>query len=316
LAAPCVFKVEPPGDDEQVHIALLTAGAQSLGMSTPSTPAPTELRHDQRWFAGFTLAMQQIEQVLQRSPWVRAVNDPQDILTMTDKVRCQQHLAQHGLAVARFWPDVLGYEHLRALMQQQGLDRVFLKARFGSSAAGVLAYRRNGRGQEQATTTAHLQADRGSARWVNVKRVRSYHRAAEVRAVVDMVAQQGAYAEAWLPKPRKGTGHFDVRVLTLGGRAAHRVARLGRRMLTNLHLDSERADPSELLSAEGLQRLLQMAETAAQSFPRSQVIGFDLVARDAGAHVLEANAFGDLLPGLLWKGQDSYSAASCLRFQQ
>ena len=44
------------------------------------------------------------------------------------------------------------------------------------------------------------------------------------------------------------------------------------------------------------------AAQAARAFPHSHVTGYDLVVRHGQAHVLEANAFGDLLPGLLWQG--------------
>jgi D-alanine-D-alanine ligase-like ATP-grasp enzyme len=51
-----------------------------------------------------------------------------------------------------------------------------------------------------------------------------------------------------------------------------------------------------------------VARQAAQAFPASHVIGFDIVAHRGEAHVLEANAFGDLLPGLHWRGHCTYTA--------
>ena len=99
-------------------------------------------------------------------------------------------------------------------------------------------------------------------------------------------------------------------MLALDGRPAHRVARVGLRPMTNLHLDGERADPAALLDADELALAERLVVDAARAFPRSGVIGFDLVVRGAAGHVLEANAFGDLLPRLLWRGLDPYGAAA------
>lgn len=309
LGRPCCFKIEPPGDDPQAHAALLRLGCRELGRAECAPPEHGELLATDAWFAGFGLAMQRLQALLAGLPQVRVLNPPRDILAMTDKLRCQQHLQAHGVPTPPLLGAVGGYEEFTSLLDRHAAGRAFLKARYGSSAAGVIAYRRNGRGQEQATTSAHLVAGGKGPALFNVKRLRSYHRQAEIRQVVDLVAGQGAYAELWIPKPRCGAGHFDVRVLTVGGRASHRVARIGLRTLTNLHLDSVRADPAHLLAPQDLQVMEATAERAARTFASSHVIGFDLVVRRGAARVLEANAFGDLLPGLLWHGRDAYAAA-------
>ena len=58
----------------------------------------------------------------------------------------------------------------------------------------------------------------------------------------------------------------------------------------------------------GMATLEAAGALAAQAFPHNHVTGYDLVVRRGQAHVLEANAFGDLLPGLLWQGADTYAA--------
>ena len=201
-----------------------------------------------------------------------------------------------------------GYEHLQALLHEHQLDRVYLKPRYGSSASGVVAYRRNRAGRQQATTSAALSRAEGRTRLFNVKRMARYETAADIAALVDALAAQELYAEAWLNKPRCGDSHYDLRVVTVAGQPAHRVARIGDRMMTNLHLDNRRGDASGLLNAADLDALEQTAALAARAFPASHVTGYDLVVRHGQAHVLEANAFGDLLPGLLWQGIDTYTA--------
>ncbi|XVJ70974.1 MAG: hypothetical protein HEQ39_16145 [Rhizobacter sp.] len=321
LREPCVFKIEPPGDDEQVHHRLLTWGSQHIGHTSPAPLAFGELGAGDVWFQGFSLAMRQLESSLQGIPHVQVVNAPVDILAMTDKWQCQERLQAQGINTPARLGLVSSYDDFLALLDQHQLDRAFLKARYGSSAAGVVAYRRNRRGMEQATTSAQLVSSDvklqsgkpARAQLFNVKRLQTYSSAAAIRQVIDLIAAQGAYAEAWIPKPRSGAGHFDVRVVTLAGQARHRVARIGLRPMTNLHLDSQRADCAVLLSRADIGLLEATAEQAARAFANSHIIGLDMVVRPGSAQVLEANAFGDLLPGLLWDGKDTYEAASsCL----
>jgi hypothetical protein len=310
LQAPCRFKIEPPGDDPVAHLQLLHDGCALLGRSPVDAPERGELLAADAWFAGFSRALQRLARQLAALPHVQVVNAPDDILAMTDKLACQQRLQAHEVPTPPLLGTVRNHDHLMALLDAHGTDRVFVKARYGSSAAGVVAYRRNRRGQQQATTTAQMHGD--GRRLFNVKRISSYRQADEVRRVIDLVAAQEAYAEVWIPKPRCGNGHFDLRVLTFAGRAAHRVARIGQRPMTNLHLDSARADPAQLLTPDDLTAMTTTAERAARAFAHSTVIGFDLVAQRGRAHVLEANAFGDLLPGLLWQGRDTYATALSL----
>lgn len=310
LARPCVLKIESPGDDPGLYYALLQDGCRALGVAVPRPPEHGELSLSAAWFTGLTGAMNRIAATLARLPHVRVLNAPDELLLMTDKLRCQQHLQAHRVPVPPLLGPIEGDAHLRALLDTHGLDRVFVKARYGSSASGVVAYRRNRRGAEQATSSAHLVQGPDGARLYNDKRLRRYERRADIAQLVDLLATQGAYAEAWLPKPRHGKGHYDLRVLTIGGQPAHRVARVGAAMMTNLHLDNRRADADALLDAADQAALAQAARQAASAFPASHVIGLDIVARHGRAHVLEANAFGDLLPGLLYRGLDSYAAQS------
>lgn len=308
LDQPCVFKLEPAGDDPAVQASLLADGCMAAGIAKPGPLEHGELAVSGAWFIGLEQALLRLEQQLAAMPHVRVMNAPREALLMTDKLACQQHLAGHGVPVPPVLGVVEGYDHFRFLLEQHGLDRAFLKTRYGSSASGVVAYRRNRRGAEQATTSAQLVQGAGGPRLYNSKRMSRYHLAGDVKSLVNLLAGQQAYAEAWLPKPRAGNGHYDIRVLTLGGQPAHRVARIGTRMMTNLHLDNRRAATDSLLDAASSTALESVARQAAQAFPASHVIGLDVVAQRGAAHVLEANAFGDLLPGLLWQGQDTYTA--------
>jgi glutathione synthase/RimK-type ligase-like ATP-grasp enzyme len=307
LSHPCTFKIESPGDDPALHYRFLQEGCQLNGQPIPEIPEHGQLSVSASWFAGFSAAMERLAASLASRAHVRVFNAPHELLLMTDKLRCQQHLQSHQIKIPRLLGPIENFGHLQALLDEHGLDQVFVKARYGSSAAGVIAYRRNGRGAQQATTSAQLVQGAQGARIYNVKRLRRYDRPADIAQLVDLLAGQHAYAEAWLPKPRCGNGHYDVRVVTLGGEPAHQVARVGSRVMTNLHLDNRRAAIESLLDLTDQLALAQTARQAAAAFPASHVIGLDVVVRRGSAHVLEANAFGDLLPGLLHQGRDTYA---------
>ena len=308
LRQPGWLKIEPPGDDPAAHLLLLQAGCRLLERPLVATPAHGELLAMDAWFAGFNAAMQALETQLAGLPQARVLNAPAEISLMTDKLACQSHLAAHGVPIPALLGPVHGYDHLQSLLQEHDLDRVYLKPRYGSSASGVVAYRRNKAGQQQATTSATLHRTEGITRLMNSKRMARYESEHDIAALVDALAAQELYAEAWLNKPRCGDSHYDLRVVTLAGRPAHRVARIGKQMMTNLHLDNRRGEASGLLNAADLAALEAASAQAARAFPHSHVTGYDLVVRQGQAHVLEANAFGDLLPGLLWQGIDTYTA--------
>lgn len=311
LGAACLFKIEPPGDDPAAHLRLLQDGCRRLDRPAPRAPEHGELLAMDAWFAGFSAAMARLSGQLADLPSAqvaKVMNAPSEIRLMTDKLACQRHLAEHGVPTPALLGRVHGYDHLRSLLKEHGLDRVYLKPRYGSSASGVVAYRHNHAGREQATTSASIVRTGGAVQLFNVKRIVRHEQTADIAALVDALAAQQLYAEAWLDKPRHGDGHYDLRVVAMAGRPAHLVARMGTRMMTNLHLDNQRRDATELLDAADMAALEAAVLRAASAFPASGVAGYDLVVRRGQARVLEANAFGDLLPGLLWQGQDTYAA--------
>jgi hypothetical protein len=308
LESLCLFKIESPGDDSDVQYRLLQHGCDLLQRAAPQRLAFGELRDTDAWYAGLAVALSRVKMQLAARSHVQTFNDPDEILLMTDKLVCQHHLLGQLVPIPLVLGTIQNYAHLRTLMKDFDLDRVYLKSRYGSSAAGVLAYRRGRKGREQVTTSAQLVHTGGKASLYNVKRLRQYEKRQDIVQVIELLAGQQAYAEAWIPKPRIGNGHYDVRALTLAGQPAHCVARIGALTITNLHLDNQRGDTSKLLDAADQLALEKIVRQAAASFPRSHVIGFDLVVRHGEAHILEANAFGDLLPGLLWQGHDTYSA--------
>jgi hypothetical protein len=197
-------------------------------------------------------------------------------------------------------------------MREAGLRGVFVKLAHGSSASGVVAYRTGG-GTQEALTTVEMVRQGGEMRLYNSRLIRRYQRPAEVAALIDALVREGVQVEEWLPKAGLDDHVFDLRVVVIAGAARHTVVRMSRSPMTNLHLLNRRGDTSAVaarMGPEAWQAARRTCERAAAVFPDSLHLGVDLlIAPDYRRHaVLEANAFGDLLPGALSEGQDTYEA--------
>ncbi|WFE36154.1 STM4014 family protein [Micromonospora sp. WMMD975] len=235
------------------------------------------------------------------------LNAPADVATLCDKRRCHAVLSAAGVPVPAALPPVTGYAALRDAMAAAGWPRVFVKPAHGSSAAGVLALAVGPRGV-RADTTVESTPDG----LFNSLRVRRLTDESTVAAIVDQLAPDGLHVERWLPKAGLRDRVVDVRVLVVAGRPTHAVVRAARGPLTNLHLGNARGDLAELRAAAGpaaWSAAMETCERVAACFAGSLHVGVDLMFRTGWRRhaVAEANAFGDLLPGVVTDGRDSYA---------
>lgn len=306
-------KIDSPGENPIVTDALVRRGWQRLG-AQGAPPAP--LNHGETipgawWYTGFS---DLLRQVMQRIGWITSLNllnDLSDILYMTDKYRCQQVLHAAGAVVPQLLGFVRSAEELFDTYDARSAPRLFIKARYGSSAAGVVALARHRDGRYAATTSARFGTD---GRLYNHLRVSRLNDRRDIHRLIDRLAVQGAYAERWIAKPRAPTTrdlHHDLRVVAFRGRARQRIARLSAAPLTNLHLGNRRTLPHWHDAADDA-ALERASATAAAAFPGARSIGLDLILRGGQAVVLEANAFGDLLPGLVHDGCTTYDDQAAL----
>ncbi len=318
-------KLDSPGESAALEQALIRDGWKRLGQPGPP-PQPLahgELAYRHFWHAGFAEALRRLEdaalgRAMDGTMDGRWLNAPRDILRMCDKRDTQERLIAAGIDTPPLLGPIDGYAQLRDRMRVECVDRVFVKPRFGSSSAGVVAYRCHRDGREAAYSSAELVRDANGARLFNSLRPRRYSQREDIAALIDAVAAQSAYAEVWVAKPRAPSGgaHFDLRVVAFAGRARQRVARVAAQPMTNLHLGNRREAVETLLDATAIARIEDTVASAARVFPQSASIGFDLIPSQHRVLVLEANAFGDLLPGLRWRGLDTYDdqAAWCASF--
>ncbi|MET9780363.1 STM4014 family protein [Nocardiopsis alba] len=263
---------------------------------------------------GFVRALERLSTVVASTPDAHLLQDPADLVDMCDKRRCHARLEAAGIPVPPALPGpITGYGHLRSLMAEHRMPRVFVKPAHGSSASGVIALSTASGGRVRAVTSAALRrSEDGRAELYNSLRLRTYTDEAEVAAVVDALAAEGPHVERWSPKASLDGRVVDLRVLVVAGRATHVVVRSSRSPLTNLHLGNARGDLEALRSSMGpgsWGEAMSVAERAAAVFGSTLHAGVDLLISPDRRRftICEVNAFGDLLPGVLHEGRSTHA---------
>jgi hypothetical protein len=271
--------------------------------------------YPRQWYLGWQHCLQTWAGQLAGKFPEQVLNHPDEIAIMFDKPSCQQRLQQQGIPIPESLGPITDYDHLQAEMERRDCQRVFVKLANGSSASGVVAYEQR-QGAARAITTVERVVEDGELRFYNSRKVRQYRNPREIADIVNFVTGETAQVEAWQPKARLQGREFDVRVVVIAGHARQVVLRLGNSPMTNLHLGNERRPISDAprdlpagLTPDNWQAMLQTCERAAACFPQSFYCGIDLLIapnlRDY--FILELNAFGDLLQGITWQGQDTYT---------
>ncbi|MBC6459039.1 STM4014 family protein [Actinomadura sp. HBU206391] len=293
-----LLRVDSPGEDPEADALLRGPGD------------PARVGGGARWHRTFTGALRRIGAAAGQA---EMLGDAGEIAVMFDKRRCHARLQAAGVPVPPALPEVHGHDELRARMREAGWRRVFVKPAHGSSASGVVALQ-TAPGRVKAVTSA-VAGPRGLH---NSLRVRSYGTEREVAALVDALAPDGLHVERWIPKAAVGGRVIDLRVVVVDGTPTHAVVRASDNPMTNLHLGGVRGDLDAVRSAlgpAGWQRALDVCARAAACFPRSLMVGVDLLIGIGWRRlaVAEVNAFGDLLPGLTGlpgsaaEGKDTYT---------
>ncbi len=316
-----VLRIESPAENFEVFKRLVARGAYVAEDSRIEPADALALPEDfgrvylgRQWYLGWRSLLQHVDRCLGElgGDRPRLMNAPEDIALLFDKPACQARLAAAGVDVPAMLGQPANYDDLRDLMAQRGINRVFLKPAHGSSASGVAAYRVQ-KMREQAITSAKLVQTPQGPRLYNSLAIQRYEDPREIRQLVDLICAERAHAERWIPKASAQGGTFDLRMVVIGGRCAHSVVRIAQSPMTNLHLGNRRGDLDRLVAQLGAARWQQarrLAERAAACFDSSLYVAVDmLVATGMRTFaVCEANAFGDLLPRITWRGMSTYEA--------
>lgn len=307
IPAGSIIKIDSPGENATVRKQLIQKGT-----GLPETGYESGLIHNLKsWYAGYCLLL---DEIIEKLPANRHyyMNAVADIQLMFNKPACQHVLLQKGVPVPRQLPQVHNYTALLTAMQQQRMPQVFIKPSHASSASGVIAFRKNGN-RVQAVTPVEMDNTSGHLRLFNSLKVRTYRDETEIAAMINLIIQEGAHAEEWIPKATLNDRYFDIRVLVINGQARHTVLRTSKGVITNLHLGNKRGDMQDFINSMGqtaLDAAHRLAEQVAACFPQSLYMGVDILpaANRRDMYVLEVNAFGDLLPGLLHNNENCCEA--------
>src|SRR6266540_1667539 len=309
-----VVRIESPGKDFEVERALIAAGADAADADERFDRG--RILYPRQWYLGYCATLRLIELQLAECPPPRPLpqwmNSPAEIALMFDKIACHQALGSRGAPVAPSFGAVGSFDELGERMKERNWRRVFVKLAYGSSASGVVAYQTDGR-RHQATTTVETARRDGELRLYNSRRIRVYRDWREIAELIDALCRHRVHVEQWLPKAGFDNRTFDLRVVVIAGRACHTVARLSRSPMTNLHLLNERGDEDavrERVGRAAWDAAMLDCERAMECFPESLYAGVDLLFTPDFRRraVIEVNAFGDLLPGVFWQGQETYAA--------
>jgi hypothetical protein len=332
-----IVRIESPGKSIEAERALIALGAGAMEENREpgaridpegALALPEEkgrIRFPRQAYLGFRALCDRLAGEIAGAPGVGVMNAPGDIAVMFDKRLCHARFMAMGIPVPRSLGPVRSWDDLLEAMRAARLRRVFVKLAHGSSASGVVALR-EAAGKLTAITSVERIRRGGATILYNSRSIRHYTRLDEIADIITLLCREGAQVEEWLPKASIEGKPFDVRVVTIAGSAAHSVVRIGNSPMTNLHLGNPRGDAAALLDAigpEAWEEAKAICERAAAVFPASLYAGVDLLisspqrpnakaGRASAARlrhaILEINAFGDLLPGVLHAGRDTYGA--------
>lgn len=311
--APRVVRIESFGEDAAVEQALLRLGysdAASAGAwaLSPDELAAYALRHGEvlcprQAYFGLVRQLTRLSEVFAERPAWRILQPPAEIARLFDKRACWRLHRKAGLSVPEAAADVESPEDLRDEAKARGWKSVYVKLRSGSSASCLGLW-------DLRQYTLRTSLEREGGRWFNSLKLRTYRGREAVDEVLAFLVREGAHAENALPKAQRDGRYFDLRVLVIDGEPAFVVERQSPHPITNLHLGGKRGDVEALRARMGPAAWDALLETARRVFDLHGCfhLGVDAaVLRGFRDHaVLEANAFGDLLPNLERDGRSVY----------
>lgn len=317
-AAGTFVRLDSPQDDVPTGRCILRLGIAPMATAgrTPLSaaeiarlvPARGELLHPLQWFLGFRRLLGELAKRWDgHATWM---SHPHAVATMFDKAACRRLWAAAGLPVPASPACPRAYDELRAHLQSPHA-RLFVKLRYGYSAAGAVALEWCG-SRVRAITTVETAIDAGRTRFLVCRRPRILLKETEIAQLINALAEHEIVVEQWLPKAQWKGLSFDVRVVLIRGRVAHVVGRASTAPFTNLNLGARRMSREVLMQhLRDWDALAALAEQAAACFPTAGTMGLDVLVRPCRRRLvlLEANAFGDYLPGLRYEELTTYEAA-------
>ena len=310
-------RIESVGEREDVTRRLLRLGYEDARLAGVSTAAPSTLdapiAHGRilaprQAHLGFERYLNRLEGVFPGRPGWSVLSPVPAIRALFDKRVTSARYRALGVPT----PDSLVAADptaLRAEMRRRGWNRVYVKVSCSSSASCLAVF---SLAPERLMTTVELDGDA----MFNSLRVQRVDDADRVERVLGFLLREGAQIERAEPKARlegpdhEGRAFMDCRILAVAGEPAFTVVRLSRHPITNLHLGGFRGD-LDTFHRRVPPHVLEAAHESCRVIAREHGclhVGVDVLftPRFDGHRVIEANAFGDLLPNLTREGSSVY----------
>lgn len=228
-------------------------------------------------------------------PGVVFLNSPTEIARTLDKLQCKKMLENAGISTPRLITSVSSVAELRRIMDENRLRSVFIKPRFGSGAAGIIAYRRNLRTDAEVIYTSVKIV---AGRLCNTRKLRCIHERCELETIIDRILVMGALVEEWIPKDSIGGRTYDIRVVRQFGKIEYAVARFSKWPITNLHLGGNAVNLNKIsLDKQTQNEIEKLCNNAMSLFPGLHSAGIDVLleANTFKPYIIEINGQGDLL---------------------
>jgi hypothetical protein len=312
-------RLESPGESAEIARAILTAGIAPMEAAgrIPIRVAQIrelqcdrgEILHPLQWFLGYRRILESLKSRWDH-PNLRWMSTPGSVVRSFDKIACLERWSSAGLPVSYRYPTASTYSEIRQTVPDRHA-RLFVKLRYGYCAIGAVALEWRG-SLVRAITTVEVTWSDGRPRLFVSKKPRILTREFEIAWLIDTLAMEEILVEDWLPKARWNGCPFDLRVITIGGIVHHVVGRANPSPFTNLNLDAKRISRDDVVErlGDGWWTMESICQNAAEALPDAGMLGIDLLVRpgDRKFALLEANAFGDYLPGLTYQGMSTWEA--------
>jgi len=313
-----VLRIESFGENFEVSKELIALGFTQKNKQFISKEKALNLifdkgriQYSKQLFYGYCKLLERIQKLLNKFTNIKIMNSTESIEMMFNKTSCHNFLNNKGISVIPAIYNIKSFEELVHKMKTYKWNSVFIKPNYTSSASGVIAFRMK-KDKIQATTSVKLLKIDGKIKLYNSLKLSTYKKLEEIKQIVDILAKDDIIVERWIPKANTKDGVYDFRILTIAGKVKQVVARQSLSPLTNLHLGNKRGNLEEIkiqIGKQNWKQICELAEKTAKQFPDSLYIGLDVLLSNnyKKQFIIEANAFGDLLPNVLVDKMDSYS---------
>lgn len=223
-------------------------------------------------------------------------NHPAALLSALDKLQCKRRLDAAKLTTTQMFDvTITDVPTLKQFMEGRYLPGVFIKPRYGSGAAGILAYRFHPKANREVLYTCAAIAN---GKLVNTRKLRRLDHSNEIRPILEKILAGQTLLERWHPKAKWKQESYDLRAIMQFGTLDFLIARRSSGPITNLQLNNKSMPYQELgLPESAVEQIKTLCQKAMRVFPGLSYAGIDiLLAPDTlEPRIIEINGQGDLL---------------------